>query len=127
MIPGKVTNLLKGIGGEFELNRVVGFIGGIAYVICANFFVWYQTVWKGVVFDVTTYCLAFPGGLAVVAGGTAAAISLKDRNVASSKIIEQTGAVPTPAPDGPKVPIGEPPPVDKPATETVDDRPTYAQ
>jgi hypothetical protein len=27
---GGLTNALRGIGGEFELNRLVGFIGGVA-------------------------------------------------------------------------------------------------
>lgn len=112
------TEALKGIGGGYELNRLVGFFGGIVYVIGANAFVGYEVFWIGREFDVTAYCLAFPGGLAVVAGGTAAAISLKDRNVASSKVIAQTGAVPTPALDGAKVPTGDPPPVDpSPATD----------
>ena len=31
MIPGKITNALKGIGGEYELNRLVGFFGGMVY------------------------------------------------------------------------------------------------
>lgn len=117
---GGLTNALRGIGGEFELNRLVGFFGGVVYVIGAHVFVGYEVFWLGRGFDVTAYCLAFPGGLAVVAGGTAAAVSIKDRNVASAKIIEQTGAVPTPAKDGAQVPTGDPPPVDKPAEELPD-------
>jgi hypothetical protein len=109
------TNALRGIGGEYELNRLVGFFGGIVYVIGAHLFVGYEVFWLGHEFDVTAYCLAFPGGLAVVAGGTAAAVSIKDRNVASAKVISQTGAVPTPAIDGAKVPTGDPPPVDQTA------------
>ena len=92
------TNLLRGIGGEFELNRVVGFFGGIVYVVCANFFVWYRVVYKGGEFDIVAYCTAFPGGLAVVAGGTALAVAVKDRNVASSKVIQQTGSKPATPP-----------------------------
>jgi hypothetical protein len=127
MMPG-FTQALKGIGGEFELNRLVGFFGGIVYVICANVFVGYEVWWLGKDFDLTAYCLAFPGGLAVVAGGTAAAISLKDRNVASSKVIEQTGAVPTPPLDGPKVPVGDPPPVDQVKPVAAEEElPPYAQ
>jgi hypothetical protein len=125
-----LSNALRGIGGNYELNRLVGALGGLAYIICANVFVGYQVFYLGKDFDITAYCLAFPGGLAVVAGGTAAAISLKDRNVASSKIIEQTGAVPTKAPDGPQVPVGDPPPVDKPATGEgpgAEPLPDYAQ
>lgn len=107
------TEALKGIGGNYELNRLVGFFGGIAYTICANVFVGYEVLWQGKPFDITSYCLTFPTGLAAIAGGTAAAISLKDRNVASSRIIEQTGAVPTKAKDGAQVPTGDPPPVNE--------------
>lgn len=123
------TQALKGIGGEFEINRLVGAFGGIVYVIGAHIFVGYDVLWVGKDFDLTAYCLAFPSGLAVVAGGTAAAISLKDRNVASSKVIEQTGAVPTPAIDGSKVPVGDPPPVDqvKPIAAAEEEVPSYAQ
>lgn len=126
MVTGELKNALKGIGGEYELNRIVGFIGGLAYVVCANLFVGYQVFALGRDFDVTAYCLAFPGGLAVAAGGTAAAIAIKDRNVASSKVIEQTGAVPAPPLDGPRVPMGDPPPVDKPAAVDAD-LPEYAR
>ncbi len=117
MIPGKLTDALKGIGGQFELNRLVGFFGGVAYIIGGNFFVWYQVVWRGRVFDIAEYCLAFPGGLMVIAGGTAGAIAWKDKAVASAKVTEQTGAVPAPPLDGPPVPTGTPPPVDKPISD----------
>lgn len=98
------SNLLRGSGGDYELNRVVGFIGGIAYVAFANFFTWYQVVWKQTEFDITAYCLAFPGGLAVVAGGTAVAVAVKDRNVATSKVVAATGSKPaTPPAPAPQV------------------------
>lgn len=102
-----LSNVLRGIGGDFELNRVVGFFGGIVYVIGAHVFVGYEVLWLGKAFDITAYCLAFPGGLAVVAGGTAAAISLKDRNVASSKVIEATGSKPATPPDPAPIPQPE--------------------
>lgn len=103
---GGLQNALKGIGGEFELNRIVGFFGGVMYVICANFFVWYEVVWKGHHFDIIAYCAAFPGGLAVVAGGTAAAVAWKDKAVASAKVTEATGTIPAKPPQGHKTPIG---------------------
>jgi hypothetical protein len=124
---GKLAEVLKGANGGFELNRLVGFFGGFAYVICANFFVWYDTVWQGKGFDVTAYCLAFPGGLAVIAGGTAGAIAWKDKAVASAKVTEATGAVPAPPPQGPPVPVGtnvsddHPSPVAQPAKPVVEE------
>ncbi len=114
MIPGKLTDALKGISGEFELNRLVGFFGGFVYVIAAQIFTGYTVFYLGKEFDITAYCLAFPGGLAVIAGGTAGAVAWKDKAVASAKVTEQTGAVPAPPLDGPPVPTGDPPPVDKP-------------
>ena len=109
------STALRGISGEYELSRLVGFFGGIVYVIGTHIFVGYEVFWLGREFDVTAYCLAFPGGLAVVAGGTAGAVAWKDKAVASAKVIAQTGAVPTPAIDGAKVPTGDPPPVDTPS------------
>lgn len=118
MIPG-LTNALRGIGGEYEINRLLGAFGCISYVIGAHAFIaWHMA--RGGQFDIISYCAAFPGGLAIAAGATAGAVAIKDRNVASAKIIEQTGAVPTPAKDGARVPPGDPPPVDKPKPQ-VDD------
>lgn len=121
------SNALKGIGGEYELSRLVGALGGVAYVICANAFVAYEVIWLGKGFDVTAYCLAFSGGLAGIVGGTAGAVAWKDKGVASAKVIAQTGAVPTPALDGARVPQGDPPPVDKPGDGAVDELPDYAK
>ena len=90
------TSFLRGSGGQVELNRLVGFIGGIAYVIGAHTFIAWDVMFKGREFDLTAYCLAYPGGLAVVAGGTALAVAVKDRNVATARVVEQTGAMPTP-------------------------------
>lgn len=95
MFPG-LSNALRGLGGEFEINRVVGAIGGLAYIIGANVFVAWNMA-NGEEFNVTEYCLAFPGGLAVVVGAIAGAVSLKDRNVATAQVIRDTGSMPTPA------------------------------
>jgi hypothetical protein len=102
---GGLTHALKGINGTFEVNRLIGGIGGLVYVICANAFVAYEVIWLGKPFDITAYCLAFPGGVAMIAGGTAGAVALKDRNVASAVITQQTGAIPAKPPEGPQVPV----------------------
>lgn len=95
-----LSNALRGIGGQYELNRLVGAFGGIAYIVCANAFVAIN-IHKGNGFDVTAYCLAFPGGLAAIVGAIAGAVSWKDKGVASAKVIEQTGAAPGTAPVSP--------------------------
>ena len=98
-MPG-LTNALRGIGGEFEISRVVGFISGVGYTIGAlGFTAWNMS--EGREFDVVAFCGAFAAGAAIITGGTAGAVALKDRNVASAKVIEQTGAVPAKPPAGP--------------------------
>lgn len=90
----KLLNILRGIGGEFELNRVIGAVGALAYVVCANAFeAW--NMWRGVPFDLTAYCLSFPAGLGVAVAAIAGAVALKDRSVATSTVIRDTGALPT--------------------------------
>ncbi len=118
MIQGQFRNILKGISDEFEINRVVGAFGAGAYIIAAHIFLGYEVFWLHREFDLQTYCLVYPTGLGVAVAAIAGAVAIKDRNVASAKVIAQTGAVPTPALDGARVPQGDPPPVDKPADDT---------
>lgn len=77
---------LKGSGGEFEINRLVGALGATAYIVGANAFVCWDVIHLGHTFDVTAYCLAFPTGLGVAVGSIAGAVAIKDRNVASAKL-----------------------------------------
>jgi hypothetical protein len=97
-----LANALRGIGGEYEVQRVLGAIGTLTYTVMVPVF-----VATGVIKDtsVTEFCLAFPGGLAACIGATAGAIALKDRQVAIAKVTAETGAVPAPPPAGPQVPV----------------------
>lgn len=103
-----ILNALRGSGGEFELTRVIGAVGGAAYIVCANGFVVSQLA-QGREFDLIVYCTAFPGGLAAILAAIAGGAAWKDKGVASAKVIEQTGAVPAPPPQGPAVPMGPKP------------------
>lgn len=82
-----ITNALKGIGGEYELTRVIGALGSVAYIVGTNAFVaWHM--YLGREFDLTAYCVAFPGGFAAMMAAIAGAVSVKDRNVAVAKDTE---------------------------------------
>lgn len=81
-----ISQALRGIGGEFEVNRVVGALGATAYVIGAHSFVAYDVMVLGNSFDLTSYCLAFPTGLGVAVGSIAGAVALKDRSVATARV-----------------------------------------
>lgn len=95
---------LRGIGGEYEITRVLGGFGALAYCVCLNIFVAWELVKNGREFDLIAYCAAFPGGLVVIIGAAAGSAAIKDRGVASSKVIERTGAIPTKPPAGPQAP-----------------------
>lgn len=97
------ANALRGIGGEYEITRVLGGFGCMAYCVCANGFIGWDVIINGKEFDITAYCLAFPAGLAAIIAAAAGSASLKDRNVAKSKVLESTGAIPVAPPDGPPV------------------------
>lgn len=98
-----VLNALKGIGGEYEVQRVIGAFGSIVFIIAAP-----ALVASGLVqTSLEAFCLAYPAGIATCIGATAGSIALKDRNVATSKVIHDTGAVPAPPPLGPQVQPGD--------------------
>lgn len=78
--------MLKGVTNEYEVTRVVGAVGALAYVVCANGFIAWNVFALGHVFDVATYCLSFPTGLGVAVGATAGAVAVKDRNVATARV-----------------------------------------
>lgn len=85
-----ILNALKGIGGEYEVQRVLGAMGTVIYIITAPALVWSGKV--NVTFD--TFCIAYPAGIAACLAATAGAIAIKDRNVAKSKVIESEGEHP---------------------------------
>lgn len=97
-----LSNALRGITGEFEIQRVLGALGTTIYSVTAPVFVATGTLAN---VTLTEFCLAYPTGLAACIGACAGAIALKDRNVASATVITQTGAVPAPPPAGPPVPV----------------------
>lgn len=99
-----LLSALKGIGGDYEVQRVLGAFGTLTYSIAAPAFMGLDII-KGV--SLTEFCLAYPSGLAACIGATAGAIALKDRQVAMAKVVSETGAVPAPPPAGPKVPTEE--------------------
>ena len=93
-----ISEIIRGINGSPELNRVVGAFLGLCYGAGAIGF----TIWnmrEGREFDVVAWCAAFSGGAAVIVGGTAGAIAIKDRGVATSKVIEATGSKPATPPN----------------------------
>lgn len=80
-----ISQALKGIGGEYEINRLLGAAGVSVYIIAAPSFVaWNMS--RGVAFDLIAFCAAYPAGLGVAIGAVAGAVAVKDRNVATARV-----------------------------------------
>lgn len=84
-------NAFKGIGGEYEVQRLLGGIGTLMYIFTAPALVWFRVIPN---VSLTEFSFAYPAGLAACVGATAGAIALKDRNVAVAKVTQETGAAP---------------------------------
>lgn len=92
------SEILRGINGTIELNRLSLFLAAVGYIFGSLAFQGWS-IWNGAEFDVTAFCLSFGGGFAALIGGGAGAVALKDRNVASAKVIEATGSKPATPPN----------------------------
>jgi hypothetical protein len=98
-----LLDALKGIGGTFEVQRILGALGTTTYIVAVPAFVASGAFGE---VSLTEFCLAYPGGLAACIGATAGAIAWKDRSVASAKVTERTGAIPAAPPAGPRATEG---------------------
>ena len=86
-----ISTAFKGVNNQFEAIRLLGAAGVASFLVGANGFQAWNMI-EGRPFDVALYCIAFPGGLAAVLTAVAGSVAIKDRNVASAKVIAQTGA-----------------------------------
>lgn len=88
--------ILRGVTGEPELVRSLGALGVGVYIVAAHGFVIWNMA-RGVAFDITAYCLAFPGGLTTIIAGVGTAAGFKDKAVAQARATETqttTGVTP---------------------------------
>jgi hypothetical protein len=81
-------NILRGLGGEFEIGRVSLAIGGFFAVTTPIGFEIYEIGWNGGHFDVAAWCLAYPGGLVALVTGGVLAIGSKEKAVATAKVTQ---------------------------------------
>lgn len=105
------TEFLRGANGGVEVNRLTGFLGGLGLIGYTG----YDVIWLANGFEP----LSFSAGVAAIVTGTGGAVAIKDRNVATSKVIEATGSKPAKPP--------APAPRVQPLLDAPDDRPDYAR
>jgi len=80
-----LSNALRNISGDFEIGRVLLAGSGLAAVITPIVFEFADMSHNGWHFDVTAWCVAYPGGLAALAGIGVFAIGNKDKSVAVAR------------------------------------------
>ena len=82
-----ILDALKGINGQYEIQRIIGSFGSVVFIVSAPALVWAGKITAS--FD--SFCLAYPLGISACIGATAGAIALKDRQVAKAKAVERAG------------------------------------
>lgn len=90
----KILDILRGASGNFEIGRVSLVIGGFFAVTSPIGFEIWEMGWKGGHFDVTAWCLAYPGGLVTLVAGGVFAIGNKEKQIASAQAT--VAAIPPP-------------------------------
>jgi len=86
-----LSSILKNASGEFEIGRSMLAISGLAGIVTPIAFQIADMAHNGWHFDVTAWCLAYPGGLTALGSIGVYAIGKKERDVA---IARQTAAQP---------------------------------
>lgn len=81
-----IFDALKGISGQYEIQRILGAFGSVVFIVSAPALVWAGKIQAS--FD--SFCLAYPAGIATCIGASAGFIALKDRQVARAKVTERT-------------------------------------
>jgi len=93
-----LANALKGIGGEYEITRLLGGVGVGVYIVCAPVFVLWDMIHNGAHFDTVAFCAAYPTGLGLAIGAVAGSAAIKDRSVAAAIQTRDGTSAPAPPP-----------------------------
>lgn len=80
-----LSHILKGIGGESEIGRTLLTFGAAAVIITPVVFECWHLA-NGGKFNVTEWCLAYPGGIAALLTSGILSIGGKDRFVATARV-----------------------------------------
>ncbi len=80
-----ISNMLRGLSGDLEIGRVLLASSGAAAIFTPIAFQIADMAHNGWHFDVTAWCIAYPGGLAALAGIGVFSIGVKDKGVATAK------------------------------------------
>ncbi|MDB5708701.1 MAG: hypothetical protein JWL96_771 [Sphingomonas bacterium] len=81
----RLPDFLRNISGEPEIGRMSLALGVFFSVTTPIAFEIYEIGWNGGHFDITPWCLAYPGGLATLVTAGVVAIGNKEKQVAAAR------------------------------------------
>ncbi|HEX7720452.1 MAG TPA: hypothetical protein VF389_11650 [Woeseiaceae bacterium] len=79
-----IFNAFKNVNGEPEIGRILLALA-VLFAIVSPIVFQSWAMWNGAEFDVTAWCLAFPGGIMALHSGGVFAIGKKDANVEAAR------------------------------------------
>lgn len=83
-----ITSMFRNVRGEYEPIRVVGVLGGFAFIIGGHAFAGWKLYSTGE-FDLIAYCTAYPAGLAAIIGAIAGSLKVKDKATEEARVIAE--------------------------------------
>lgn len=85
-----LSQIFRTIGGELEIGRTLLVSASTAAIFTPiGFQIWEMA--KGGHFDVTAWCVAYPGGLVALVAGGVMSVGAKDQQVAKAKVTTAAG------------------------------------
>lgn len=80
-----LSQIFRTIGGELEIGRTLLVCASAAAIFTPIGFEIYEIGWNGGHFDVTAWCIAYPGGLVALVAGGVVSVGAKDQSIANAR------------------------------------------
>lgn len=77
-----LSQSLKGLSGTYEIQRILGALGTVTYIVTGPALIWTGKVQA----TLSEFCLQYPLGLAACLAAAAGAVALKDRQVTKARV-----------------------------------------
>lgn len=82
-----LSNIFKGVGGEFEIGRVLLVVGVAATIVVPPIYLLVDMAHNGWHFDITAFCVSYPAGIVALVAGGVLAIASKEKSVAQARLL----------------------------------------
>lgn len=84
--------ILHNVNGEPEIGRAITWLAALAAIVSPILFQAYAMIVHAAGFDVTAWCLAYPGGLAALVTSGVLSIGRKDKDTEAARAVNEAAA-----------------------------------